>query len=71
MVDGINLLLGELQSISIDSPKIELAIDESDLKGFEDIVYKNKNIHWHVPLKGVGLVDIEFISEDEYEQREA
>jgi len=45
--------------------KLEIVITECDLEDFNNIVYNNKNIHWSYPLDGVGLIDVEFISEQE------
>ncbi|BCD92254.1 hypothetical protein fh0823_23930 [Francisella halioticida] len=71
MIDGFELLLEKLKALSVDQPKIELVITEHDLEEFKGIVYHNDNMHWSADLDNVGAVDVEFISQDEYLQREA
>lgn len=51
--------------------KHEIVLAENDLEDFKNVVYGNENITWLEHIEGVGKVDIEFISLDEYEQREA
>jgi hypothetical protein len=67
---GLKLLFERLQSIAIEPPKLEIVIIESDLEDLKRIVYENSNIHWEESLDGVGLIDIELISQDESVQRE-
>lgn len=49
--------------------KIEVGITENDIEMFKDIVYKNQRIKWDYESKTGEIVKIEFISEDEMEQR--
>lgn len=71
MNKGFKLLFKKLQSIAIEPPRLEVVITESDLEDLKRIVYENSSIHWEKSLDGVGFIDIELISQDEYIQREA
>jgi len=49
--------------------KLEIVITEGHLEDFKNVVYSNTNMRWKEPLKGVGLIDVEFISGEESFQR--
>lgn len=51
--------------------KLEIEITESDIELFKDIVYKNKSVTWEYQLDSGEPIKVEFISEEEKEQRDA
>ena len=49
--------------------KIEVEITEGDIELFRDIVYNNDTLDWQYDTAEGVPIDVEFISEDELEQR--
>lgn len=50
--------------------EINIPITEYDLELFKDIVYKNEELYWEFETQDGELIQVNFMSEDELEQRE-
>ena len=56
--------------MSMASPeKIDIPITKEDLRLFLDVVVKNKTLKWSFPTDKGTMINIEFMTEDEHEQR--
>ena len=49
--------------------KINIPITECDLEELKDVVYSNSTIHWSFDTEEGETIQVEFMSEDELEQR--
>jgi hypothetical protein len=49
--------------------RVEVPITEYDLEALKEVVYNNDLMEWTFLTEGGKEITIEFMSEDEYEQR--
>ena len=65
VVDGVLAILGE----KTDSIKIEIDLTDDDVHNFYNVTDRNQTIDWTYKANDGTNVDVEFISQDEWEQR--
>lgn len=70
LIDEIEALADTVERALKDiAPKVEVPITECDLDMFNEVVYSNNTFSWTFPDQYDNQVNIEFISQDEFDQR--